>query len=186
MESQQNQHKIKTIYRMLLEIINGNLTYRIPLVENDKQFNEVAKMLNEVAEKLQSAKYTNPYLIPKEIKALGTDRAAILIQQVQDYILNHLGKPLPSTGELSEMFGTNEFTLKQNFRNLLKTSIYQYYNDERLKKAHLLIQQTNIPLKNIALLSGFKEYTVFLKAFRKKYRCKPSEVSRSNTLKSEE
>lgn len=185
MENQPTEQKIKSIYRLLIELINGNLTYRIALIENDNQFNEIATLLNDGAEKLQKAGYINPYLNHSNLNSSQKDKATFLIQKVQEYILDHLGKPLPSTAELSEMFGTNEFTLKQNFRNLLKTSIYQYYNDERLKKAHLLIQQSYIPLKNIALLCGFKEYPVFLKAFKKKYNYPPSAVSRNNTLNNE-
>lgn len=181
MNSQPNQQRIKTIYRMLLEIINGNLAYRIPLDGSDIQFDEIAKILNDVADKMQQAEYTNPYINPKKIKNDGVNPAVLLIQKVQDYILNHLEVPLPSTKELSEMFDTNEFTLKESFRNLLQTSIYQYYNDERLKKAHILIQQTEIPLKQIAFLCGFNNYTNFFKAFKKKFSFSPSEVVRNNT-----
>lgn len=186
MSKQQNQQKIKSIYRMLLEIINGNLAYRIPLDGADQQFNELAKILNDAAEKMQLAGYTNPYINPKKIKEHGADPALQLIQKVQDYILNHLEAPLPSTKELSEMFDTNEFTLKQSFRDLLKTSVYQFYNDERLKKAYTLIQQTEIPLKQIAFLCGFTNYTNFFKAFKKKFSNSPSEVHRLNNNRSED
>lgn len=181
MSSQQNQQRIKTIYRMLLEIVNGNLAHRIPVDGNDSEFDELAKTLNDVAEKMQQAEYTNPYLNPQKIKTPGVDPAALLIQKVQDYILNHLEAPLPTTKELSEMFETNEFTLKESFRNLLKTSVYQFYNDERLKKAQILIQQTEIPLKQISFLCGFNNYTNFFKAFKKKFGFSPSEVIRINT-----
>jgi AraC-like DNA-binding protein len=171
-----NQQRIKTIYRMLLEIINGNLAYRIPLNGNDIEFDELAKLLNEFATKLQEANYFNPYVTsdkPKEVI-----EPSQLIQKVQDYILNHLEEDLPSTKALAQMFGTNEFILKQNFRTLFKTSVYQYYNDERLKKARLLIEQTTIPLANIALVSGFNNYTNFYKAFKKKYNQSPSDLGR--------
>jgi transcriptional regulator GlxA family with amidase domain len=181
MDSQQNQQKIKSIYRMLLEIINGNLSYRILLDGNDNQFNELAQLLNDVAEKMQLAEYLNPYIDPHKIKIPGVDPAVTIIQTVQDYILNHLEEPLPSTKELSEMFGTNEFTLKESFRNLLKTSVYQFYNEERLKKAHLLIAETELPLKQIAFLCGFANYTNFFKSFKKKFGFSPSEVHKSGS-----
>lgn len=179
MENLHNQQKIKVIYRMLLEIINGNLNYRIPLSGNDKQFDELAVMLNELAEKMQSADYVNPYINMQKLNVPGNDPALLIVKNVQNYILNHLEEPLPSTKELSEMFGTNEFTLKESFRNFLKTSVYQFYNDERLKKSQTLIQQTDIPLKQIAFLCGFSNYNNFFKAFKKKYTISPSEVKRN-------
>lgn len=181
MESQQNQQRIKNIYRMLLEVANGNLSYRIKLDNNDAEFSEIAMLLNEAAEKMQIANYISPFHGFSNPIVSGTDPATAIIQKVQDYILNHLEEPLPSTKELSTMFGTNEFTLKDNFRKILKTSIYQFYNDERLKKAHFLIEHTLIPLKEVSFLCGFNEYTNFFKAFKKKYSYSPSDVTRKNT-----
>ena len=179
MDTQQNQQRIKTIYRMLLEMAIGNLAFRIPLDGQDIHFDEVAKLLNEVAEKMQLGNYLNPHNFSNPILA-GNDPATVIIQKVQDYILNNLEEPLPTTKELSKMFGTNEFTLKENFRNILKTSIYQFYNDERLKKAHFLIRQTAIPLKEISFLCGFNDYTNYFKAFKKKYNYTPSDLNRKN------
>lgn len=166
---------------MLLEIANGNLTYRIVIEGQDEQFDELANRLNEVAEKLQQIEHSNPYNNSKIDLEPSNDTTVLMVQKVLDYIQKHLEEPLPTTKELSKMFGTNEFTLKESFRNILKTSIYQFYNDERLKKAHFLIQQTNIPLREISFLCGFNDYTNFYKAFKKKFQCPPSELTRLNT-----
>lgn len=104
------------------------------------------------------------------------------IQNVYEHILKNLEEPLPTTKELSKMFGINEFNLKEGFRYFFNTSIYHFYTEERLKKAHLLIQQTTIPLKEIAFSSGFNDYTNFYKAFKKRFRYAPSDVNRNNTL----
>ena len=80
--------------------------------------------------------YYNPYLSRKTDLGLLDDSNLLLVRKVLDYIYNNLEEPLPSTRKLARMFGTNEFALKNSFRRLQKTSIYQFYNDERLKKAH--------------------------------------------------
>jgi len=162
---------------MLIEIANGNLSYRLAIEGQDAIFDELVNMLNDVAQKLEDLEYKNPYNNKSTFDATNNPVAQI-IQKVQDYILNHLEEPLPTTKELSIMFGINEFKLKENFRQILKTSIYQYYNDERLKKAHHLIQQTTIPLKEIAIISGFYDYPNFYKAFKKKFKYSPSDVHR--------
>lgn len=181
MDKHQNQLRIKSIYRMLLEIANGNLNYRISIEGQDAQFDELVIMLNQVAEKLQEIGYSSPYKNNKIDLSESNDTTVIMVQKAIDYIQNHLEEPLPSSKRLSKMFGTNEFTLKENFRKLLKTSIYQFYNEERLKKSHTLIEKTTIPLKEIALLSGFTNYTNFYKAFKKKFNYPPSELNRENT-----
>ena len=103
---------------------------------------------------------------------------AIVIQNVYDYILNHLEEPLPTLKELSVIFKTNEFKLKDGFRHFFKTSIYNFYNEERLKRAHLMIKQTKIPLKEIAFMSGFNTYVSFYKAFKKRFNYSPSKVQK--------
>lgn len=104
---------------------------------------------------------------------------ATVIQSVHDYILSHLEEPLPPIKELSKLFGTNEHKIKDGFRHFFDTSIYQFYNEERLKKAHLLIQQGNTPLKEIAFSCGFNAYLNFYKAFKKRFKYPPSQVYRN-------
>lgn len=163
---------------MLFAIVNGNLGYRMVLDGADESFDELATLLNQLAEKLEELNYYNPYLSSKTDLASSDEASLHVVQKVLDYIQNNLEEPLPSTKKLARMFGTNEFALKDNFRKLQKTSIYQFYNDERLKKAHLLIEETALPFKDIALSCGFSDYPNFLKAFKKKYHYSPSRVIR--------
>ena len=107
-----------------------------------------------------------------------TDAEILQIQKVSQFILNQLHLPLPTTRELAKQFQTNEFTLKKHFRDHLNTSIYQFYNHERLKNAHALIEQTNLSLLEVALSCGFNDYHSFLTAFKKKYHYTPSQVRR--------
>lgn len=113
---------------------------------------------------------------PEEIYRLSDIR---LIQKVYDYILDNLDKPLPNLTALSKIFGTNEHKLKYGFKYLFKTSIYQFYNTKRLKKAHLLIQVTTIQLKEIAMMSGFRTYPNFSKAFKKQFGYSPNDIRRN-------
>jgi transcriptional regulator GlxA family with amidase domain len=104
---------------------------------------------------------------------------AVIMQNLYDYILNHLEQPLPTLKELAILFDSNEYKLKLGFREFFKTSIYNFYHEERLKRAHLMIQQTMIPLKEIAIMNGFNTYLNFYKAFKKRFKYAPSEVARS-------
>jgi AraC-like DNA-binding protein len=104
---------------------------------------------------------------------------ALLIQKLYDYILAHLEEPLPSLKVLSYEFGTNERKLKDGFRHFFKTSIYQFYNDERLKRAYFMIEHTTIPLKNISLMNGFNNYPNFSKSFKKRFGFSPYEMKRN-------
>lgn len=101
-----------------------------------------------------------------------------VIQHVYDYILKHLYSPLPSLKNLSQLFGTNDHKLKYGFKLIFKTTIYQFYTNERLKRAHLLIQETNISLKRIAIIMGFKSYSHFSRIFKQYFGCSPNAIVR--------
>jgi AraC-like DNA-binding protein len=118
---------------------------------------------------------------PKYVIKINPERQseAIVMQNLYDYILNHLEEPLPTLKELAILFDYNEYKLKLGFREFFKTSIYNFYHEERLKRAHLMIQQTKIPLKEIAIMNGFNTYLNFYKAFKKRFKYAPSEVDRS-------
>ena len=88
---------------------------------------------------------------------------AKIIENIHTYILEHLDAPLPSLKSLAIQFGSEEHKIRNGFREHYHTSVYQFYQDERLKKAYLLISQTDLN---------------FYKAFRKKYGFSPSELSR--------
>ena len=101
-----------------------------------------------------------------------------VIQQVHQYILANLDEPLPTAQVIAARFNISETKLKQGFRHYFNTSVYHFYSEERLKKAHLRITQSNEPIKNIALLCGFGNYLNFYKAFKKKFGYAPSDLKR--------
>lgn len=100
------------------------------------------------------------------------------LQKIHDYIMDNLDQPLLTLRELSRMFNINESDLKNGFRAFFHTSIHKFYNEQRLRRAHLMILQTDIPLKEIAFLNGFNTYLNFYKAFKKRFGYVPSELSR--------
>jgi AraC-like DNA-binding protein len=99
-------------------------------------------------------------------------------QAVYDYILANMNSPLPTLKELSRIFGTNEHKLKNGFRHLFKMTIQQFYNNERLERSQLLVQQTKIPLKTIAMMVGFCYYPNFSRAFKIKFGYSPTDTKK--------
>lgn len=100
------------------------------------------------------------------------------MQQLHDYIMANLDEPLPTIQQLSRIFKVNEFDLKHGFRTYFHTSIHKFYNEQRLNRALSMILQTDIPLKEIAFMSGFNSYLNFYKAFKKRFDYNPSAISR--------
>ena len=119
------------------------------------------------------------YDLPKLKTAKPRADEAETMQQLHDYILDNLGEPLPTIKQLSRIFKVNEFDLKDGFRKLFRISIHRFYNEERLKRAHLMIVQTDESLKIIASVNGYMTYTSFNKAFKARFGYPPSSLKRS-------
>ncbi|MDY7396861.1 helix-turn-helix domain-containing protein [Aureibaculum sp. 2210JD6-5] len=104
---------------------------------------------------------------------LKNEKDIKIIQNIHDYILQHLETPLSSLQILAHNFGTNEYKLKYGFKQLYNITVFKFLIDERLKKASLLIENTTLSMKRIAILTGFKSIPHFSKVFKNKYGCTP-------------
>lgn len=112
-------------------------------------------------------------------KSFSKKSDAAMAQQIYDYILKNLDEPSPTAQQFAILFDTTDYHIKESFRYFFNTSIYRFYIDERIKKSHIIIQKTNIPLKEIAYMSGFNDYATFSKAFKKKFGYSPRDLIRN-------
>jgi AraC-like DNA-binding protein len=76
---------------------------------------------------------------------------------------------------LADRAGINEFKLKQGFRELFRTSPYQYRLHLCLEKAKVLLEETDDTIDQIASKVGFDTYNGFSAAFKKAYSIAPTE-----------
>jgi len=142
----------------------------------------VSRLLNNPNTIISALFLLRPYS-SEEISKIQSDRTlgrirndASLIQCLHDYIMEHLDRPLPSIRQLAQMLGTNEFKLKEGFKHYFNTGIHQFYNNERLGKAKLMVIQGDLPLNTIAEQCGFNSYPIFSKAFKKKFGQSPQQL----------
>ena len=112
----------------------------------------------------------------KEPKVTLTPEDIEMIRDVHDMIINNLDKDLPLLKDLALQMGTNEYKLKYGFKQLYGTTIFRFLTHERLRKTKTLIQHSNLSLKEIAHLTGFKSAAHFSRAFRDKYGKSPSDL----------
>ncbi|WP_299546960.1 helix-turn-helix domain-containing protein [Seonamhaeicola sp.] len=98
------------------------------------------------------------------------------IRKGHDIIVNNLDKELPSLRDFALQLGTNEFKLKYGFKELYGTTVYRFLLLERLKKSKMMIQYTDLQLKSIAHMVGFKSFPHFSRAFKKHFEYTPSEL----------
>ena len=98
------------------------------------------------------------------------------IRAIGEYIKSHLEEELPSLKDMALAFGTNEFKLKRGFKELYGMTVFQFLKEERLRKAHIIVDHSDKSFKEIAKMVGFKSATHFSREFKKRYGYRPKEL----------
>lgn len=98
------------------------------------------------------------------------DRAKI--QQAREMLLKRLVDP-PSLQELAQAVGSNEYKLKQGFRELFGTTVFGYLHNYRMECAQLLLMEDKITITEVACAVGYTNLSAFCSAFRKKFGISP-------------
>lgn len=107
-----------------------------------------------------------------------TNRLAVkghdLAESVKNYIQKFYQKKL-SIEQLCETFGCSRTTLMNTFRKKYGLTVGNYITNLRLKKAEVMLTETENSIKSIALDCGFSDQNYFVKVFRQKNGVTPTE-----------
>ncbi|TYA89191.1 helix-turn-helix domain-containing protein [Seonamhaeicola marinus] len=145
------------------------------------QSTDQAEIEKKLKDRIFKAANTEPLLDTKETTS-KTPKIRLShddirkIRKGHDIIINNLDKELPSLRDFALQLGTNEFKLKYGFKELYGTTVYRFLLLERLRKSKMMIQYTDLQLKSIAHMVGFKSFPHFSRAFKKHYEYTPSEL----------
>lgn len=102
------------------------------------------------------------------------------LRRVKDYILDNLDEPLPSIKTLAQLCWTNEYKFKRGFKELYAMTPFQYQKNERLRRAHVLIEHSTKTIGSIAKMVGFKKGNHLAREFKKKYGYSPTALRKSS------
>ena len=104
------------------------------------------------------------------------DRSESLIREVTAYIDANYNKPVKGD-DLARRFGISVSYLSHEFTRLTGRSVYDYVLSRRINLARQMME-TDMPLQEIAVHCGFRDYSNFLRVFRKSTGISPSEFRR--------
>jgi AraC-like DNA-binding protein len=103
----------------------------------------------------------------------ATDRSAM--QTVVDYINTHLDQPLP-VSELAKVSGLSRAHFSRVFAESEGIPPAEFVLQQRMQRAtKLLTNAAFLPVKEVAIMSGFDDANYFSKVFRRIYGINPTE-----------
>ncbi len=104
-----------------------------------------------------------------------------LAESLKNYIHKFYQKKL-SVELLSETFGCSRTTLMNTFRKKYSKTIGNYITECRLNNAEKMLLNSTQSIKTVALDCGFSDQNYFVKVFRQKNNCTPTEYRKQMTL----
>ena len=94
--------------------------------------------------------------------------------QILDYINEHAYDASFYMPELVEKFSMSDRKIAQLIKNMTGETFSNYVSQLRIKKAEELIKNTDLPISEVAVRSGYDSSNSLYKAFKKVYGVSPS------------
>lgn len=102
-----------------------------------------------------------------------TDREKIY--KARDVLLQHIGEPI-TIKELSRKVAINECYLKKGFKELFGTTVFDFYQTQRMEHARYLLYEKGLSVTEVSIMLGYSSISHFSTAFKKHTGIKPCEL----------
>lgn len=103
------------------------------------------------------------------------------LQQVLEFIRTHLGEDL-SLDTLAQQVGFSPYHFARLFRRALGASVHEVVLRQRLEHARWLLQETEMPLAQVAVACGFADQSHLTRVFRQQVGRTPRAYRRESAI----
>lgn len=101
------------------------------------------------------------------------DREKIIM--AREILLKHIGEPI-TIKALSRKVAINECYLKKGFKEIFGTTIFDFYQGQRMEHAKYLLYDKGLSVTEVSMLLGYSSISHFSTAFKKHTGIKPCEL----------
>ena len=108
-------------------------------------------------------------------KFLANEADREKITKAREVLLQHIGEPL-TIKELSRKVAINECYLKKGFKEMFGTTIFDFYQSQRMEHAKYLLYDKGLSVTEVSLMLGYSSISHFSTAFKKHTGIKPCEL----------
>ncbi|MCC7525561.1 MAG: helix-turn-helix transcriptional regulator [Chitinophagaceae bacterium] len=108
-------------------------------------------------------------------KFLANDSDKEKILKAREILLEHIGEPI-TIKDLSRKVAINECYLKKGFKEVFGTTIFDFYQSQRMEHAKYLLYEKELSVTEVSLMLGYSSISHFSTAFKKHTGLKPCEL----------
>jgi AraC-like DNA-binding protein len=101
------------------------------------------------------------------------DREKII--KAREILLQHIGEPI-TIKALSRKVAINECYLKKGFKEIFGTTIFDFYQSQRMEHAKYLLYDKGLSVTEVSMMLGYSSISHFSTAFKKHTGIKPCEL----------
>ena len=110
-----------------------------------------------------------------QCKFLANESDREKISRAREILLEHIGEPL-TIKELSRKVAINECYLKKGFKEMFGTTIFDFYQGQRMEHARYLLYEKGLSVTEVSVMLGYSSISHFSTAFKKHTGLKPCEL----------
>ncbi|MBS1667904.1 MAG: helix-turn-helix transcriptional regulator [Bacteroidetes bacterium] len=110
-----------------------------------------------------------------QCKFLANEADREKISKAREVLLQHIGEPL-TIKELSRKVAINECYLKKGFKEMFGTTIFDFYQSQRMEHARYLLYEKGLSVTDVSMMLGYSSISHFSTAFKKHTGLKPCEL----------
>ena len=110
-----------------------------------------------------------------QCKFLANEADREKIVRAREVLLQHIGEPI-TIKELSRKVAINECYLKKGFKELFGTTIFDFYQSQRMEHARYLLYEKGLSVTEVSIMLGYSSISHFSTAFKKHTGLKPCEL----------
>ncbi|MEO8405739.1 MAG: AraC family transcriptional regulator [Chitinophagaceae bacterium] len=108
-------------------------------------------------------------------KFLANEADRDKIVKAREILIQHIGEPI-TIKELSRKVAMNECYLKKGFKEMFGSTIFDFYQSQRMEHAKYLLYEKGLSVTDVSLLLGYSSISHFSTAFKKHTGLKPCEL----------
>lgn len=110
-------------------------------------------------------------------KFLANEADREKITKAREILLQHIGEPI-TIKALSRKVAMNECYLKKGFKEMFGTTIFDFYQSQRMEHAKYLLYEKGLTVTDVSIMLGYSSISHFSTAFKKHTGLKPCELLR--------
>lgn len=103
-----------------------------------------------------------------------------LVKKAINHINSNLNSDL-SVKDLANLFYVSPTYLARLFKKEVNSSIVEYINTQKIKRATFLLKDSNLPIHQISQIVGISDFNYFSRLFKKHMRQTPSQYRKDNS-----